>query len=117
MTAKDALKAAEAAWRTEPLVGEWSTAPGAAIVAAQIAGCLLAREGTEAEKKALAAIKAGARAKARATQFNTCEQENPQEEGGPGGQGHEYRVEHDDAGAGVALGRKRPRDLVPTLPQ
>ena len=45
--------------------------------------CLLAREGTEAEKKDLAAIKAGARAKARATGFNTCEQENPQEEGGP----------------------------------
>ena len=36
-TAEAALAAAAAAWRTVPLVEDWSTAAGAAIVTAQIA--------------------------------------------------------------------------------
>ena len=57
--------AAAAAWGAVPFMEGWSTAAGAAIVAAQIAGCLVAREETPAEKEALAAIASAGRKASR----------------------------------------------------
>ena len=79
-TAESALAAAAAAWRTVPLVEDWSTAAGAAIVAAQIAGCLVARDGSSAEKEDLEYAAAAGRARTRVTQLERCENGNPQGE-------------------------------------
>ena len=79
-TAESALVAAAAAWKTVPLVEDWSSAAGAAIVAAQIAGCPVARDGSSAEKEALAYAAAAGRATTRVTQLDRRENGNPQGE-------------------------------------
>ena len=72
-TAEAALAAAAAAWGAVPFMEGWSTAAGAAIVAAHIAGCLVAREGTPVEKEALAAAASAGRKASREYDWSATE--------------------------------------------
>ena len=64
---------AAAANKAISFLEDWSTAAGAAIIAAQTAECVVAREGTPAEKEALAAIASAGREASRKYDWSATE--------------------------------------------